>query len=180
MVAKAQELKSEHIEKVLAIVESRLDKKTAEDAVNFVRLFYERPAPEDLLGTPPEHLYGSGVSLYKFASVRVPGTAKVRVFTPDIEEHGWKTTHSVIEIVNDDMPFLVDSVTAALNRRGLNVHQVIHPVVYVERDRDGNRIRTYAGEPKGKQKSIRESIMHFEIDEQSDPKVLSEIENGLL
>ena len=59
MVTKAQELKSEHIEKVLAIVESRLDKKTAEDAVNFVRLFYERPAPEDLLGTPPEHLYGS-------------------------------------------------------------------------------------------------------------------------
>ena len=179
MVAKAQDLKTEHVDKILSIVETRLDKKTAADAVNFVRLFYERPASEDLIGIPPEHLYGSAVSLYKFASVRKPGTTKLRVFTPDLEEHGWKTTHSVIEIVNDDMPFLVDSVTAALNRRGLTVHQVIHPVVYVERDADGNRLRTFEGEPKGKQKGIRESIMHFEIDEQSDPKVLLEIEKSL-
>ncbi|MZR29687.1 NAD-glutamate dehydrogenase [Sneathiella litorea] len=179
MVAKAQDLKAEQIDKVLAIIESRLDKKTAEDAINFVRLFYERPTPEDLLEISPEHLYGSAVSLYKFAATRAPGKTKLRVFTPNLEEHGWKTTHSVVEIVNDDMPFLVDSVTAALNRRGLTVHQVIHPVVYVERDADGNCLRTYAGEPKGKQKSVRESIMHFEIDEQSDPKVLLEIEDSL-
>lgn len=179
MVAKAQDLKLEHIDKILGIVESRLDKKTAADAINFVRLFYERPAPEDLIGIAPEHLYGSAVSLYKFASQRIPGKTKLRVFTPDLEEHGWKTTHSVIEIVNDDMPFLVDSVTAALNRRGLTVHQVIHPVVYTERDADGNRVQTYAGEPKDKKKAIRESIMHFEIDEQSDLKVLQEIEKSL-
>ncbi|MZR23960.1 NAD-glutamate dehydrogenase [Sneathiella chungangensis] len=179
MVAKAQDLKQEQIEKVLSIVENRLDKKTAADAIKFVRQFYERPAPEDVLGVPPEYLYGSALSLYKFAAVRLPGVAKLRVFTPDLEEHGWKTTHSVIEIVNDDMPFLVDSVTAALNRRGLTVHQVVHPVVYVERDSKGNRLRTYDAEPSGKQKSVRESVMHFEIDEQSDPAVLLEVEANL-
>ncbi|HSG72401.1 MAG TPA: hypothetical protein VLA12_18435, partial [Planctomycetaceae bacterium] len=144
-----------------------------------MRQFYERPAPEDVLGVPSEYLYGSALSLYKFSAVRAPGEAKLRVFTPDLEEHGWKTTHSVIEIVNDDMPFLVDSVTAALNRRGLTVHQVIHPVVYVERDDKGSRIRTCDAELSGKQKCVRESVMHFEIDEQSDAAVLLEIEKNL-
>ena len=179
MVAKAQDLKLEQIDKVLAIVESRLDKKTAADAKKFIRQFYERPAPEDILGISPEYLYGSALSLYKFGAVREPQTPKLRVFTPDLEEHGWKTTHSVVEIVNDDMPFLVDSVTAALNRRGLTVHQVIHPVVYVERDEKGNRVQTFESKPGSKQKSILESIMHFEIDEQTNPDVLLEIEKSL-
>ena len=180
MVVKAQDLKTEQIDKVLSIVENRLDKKVAGDAITFVRQYYERPAPEDVLGISPEYLYGSALSLYKFAATRKPGTTKLRAFTPNLEEHGWKTTHSVIEIVNDDMPFLVDSITAALNRRGLTVHQVIHPVVYVERDEKGARLRTFQAEPKGKQKHLRESVMHFEIDEQSDPVVLAEIETALI
>ena len=179
MVAKAQDLKLEQINKVLAIVENRLDKKTATDAIKFIRQFYERPAPEDVLGISPEYLYGSALSLYKFGATRVPKTPKLRVFTPNLEEHGWKTTHSVVEIVNDDMPFLVDSVTAALNRRGVTVHQVIHPVVYVERDEKGSRIQTFESKPGPKQKCMLESVMHFEIDEQSDPEVLLEIEKSL-
>ncbi len=179
MAVKAQDLKSEQIDNVLSIVESRLDKKTASDAGKFVRQFYERPSPEDVTSVLPEYLYGAALSLYKFAATRLPGTTKLRVFTPDLEEHGWKTTHSVIEIVNDDMPFLVDSVTAALNSRGLTVHQVIHPVVYVERDKEGNRIRTLDAEPSGKSSALRESMMHVEIDEQSDPAILLDIEKNL-
>ena len=48
---------------------------------------------------------------WNFARKREPGRAQVRVFNPTIEEHGWQSTHTIIEIVNDDMPFLVDSVT---------------------------------------------------------------------
>jgi ABC-type polar amino acid transport system ATPase subunit len=47
------------------------------------------------------------------------GHARVRVFNPSIEEHGWQSTHTIIEIVNDDMPFLVDSVAMEINRHGL-------------------------------------------------------------
>ena len=45
-----------------------------------------------------------------------PGQAKVRVYNPQIEQHGWQSTHTVVEVVTDDMPFLVDSVSMALNR----------------------------------------------------------------
>jgi len=179
MAANTQELKAEQIDKVLSMVENRLDKTAAEDVATFVRKFYERLSPEDVLELSPEHLYGSALSLYKYAANRKPNVTKLRAFSPDLEEHGWKTSHSVIEIVNDDMPFLVDSVTAVLARRGLTVHQIVHPVLDVERDAKGVRKRVFEHSATAKQKHQRESIMHLEIDEQSDVKVLAEIEHEL-
>ena len=52
----------------------------------------------------------------------------MRVFNPTIEEHGWQSTHTIVEIVNDDMPFLVDSVTMEVNRHGLTLHLIVHPI----------------------------------------------------
>ena len=66
-----------------------------------------------------------------------PGTPKVRVYNPRFEEHGWQSTHTAVEIVTDDMPFLIDSVSMELNRRGCGVHLIIHPVLRVRRDADG-------------------------------------------
>ncbi|PHQ72033.1 MAG: NAD-glutamate dehydrogenase [Sneathiella sp.] len=179
MVAKSQELKTEKIDKILSMVAMRLDEKAAKDVTVFARKFFERLSPEDVLDLTPEHLYGSALSLYKFGAERKPGVTKLRVFSPDLEENGWKTSHSVIEIVNDDMPFLVDSVTAALSRRALTIHQIVHPVLDVERDAKGTRKQVFEGQPTAKQKHVRESIMHLEIDEQSDPNVLAEIESEL-
>jgi glutamate dehydrogenase len=57
-----------------------------------------------------------------FARVFASGTPKLRVYNPRTEEHGWSSPHTVIEIVNDDMPFLVDSVTMEVNRQGYTLH----------------------------------------------------------
>ena len=69
-----------------------------------------------------------------------PGTPKVRVYNPRFEEHGWQSTHTAVEIVTDDMPFLIDSVSMELNRRGCGVHLIIHPVLSVRRDADGQLV----------------------------------------
>ena len=55
------------------------------------------------------------------------GTPKLRVYNPRAEEHGWSSPHTVIEIVNDDMPFLVDSVTMEVNRQGYTLHLFVPP-----------------------------------------------------
>lgn len=176
MALTAQEMKSKKITEILAMIDSRLAEKQAKDIKIFVQKMYERLSPEDVIGIKAERLYGSAMSVYKYASNREAATAKVRVFSPTLEEHGWKTSHTVIEIINDDMPFLVDSVTAALNQRGLNVHLVIHPVIQVERDKEGGHVKFHNVTETGKQKGVPESFMHLEIDEQSDPEVLAEIE----
>ncbi|MFQ5973385.1 MAG: NAD-glutamate dehydrogenase, partial [Alphaproteobacteria bacterium] len=115
----------------------------------------------------------------QFGQRREIGEPKVRVFNPRVEEHGWKSKHTVIEVVNDDMPFLVDSVTAELNTRGFTVHLVIHPMVEVERRNGGDLARILPAGGDGSNMAVAESFMHFEIDEQSDPEVLDGLRRGI-
>ena len=49
------------------------------------------------------------------------GMPKVRVYNPEFEQHGWRTGHTVVEVVTDDMPFLVDSTTMELSGHGPTV-----------------------------------------------------------
>ena len=65
------------------------------------------------------------------------GAAKLRVYNPQIQKDGWESTHTVIEIVNDNMPFLVDSVTMEVNRQGLTLHLIIQPVMKTRAGRGG-------------------------------------------
>ena len=83
------------------------------------------------------------------------------MFNPTLEEHGWQSTHTIIEIVNDDMPFLVDSVTMEVNRHGLTLHLIIHPIVAIERGADG---RPVGLAPDGTKDAKRESFIHVEVD----------------
>jgi glutamate dehydrogenase len=86
------------------------------------------------------------------------------VFNPDPAKHGYHSGHTVVEIVNDDMPFLVDSVVAAVNRFGLTAHLIIHPIVRAERDRAGKRTGyLYAGHSAPG--AVMESMMHVEVTE---------------
>jgi glutamate dehydrogenase len=66
-----------------------------------------------------------------------------------------------IAIVNDDMPFLVDSVANAIAARQLTIHRLLHPVVCVDRDEEGELTRV---EPLCSDKSRRESMMYLELD----------------
>src|SRR5262249_30364988 len=69
-------------------------------------------------------------------------------------------TVSVLEIVNDDMPFLVDSVMGELNQRGIEISLVLHPIFTVERDRDGRLIAFKGAQPPGAG-AQRESFIHI-------------------
>ena len=99
--------------------------------------YYRHVATEDVLARSPEDLLGAALSHKELAANRPVGTANVRVFTPTVQEEGWSCGHTVIEIVTDDMPFLVDSVIVELSRQERVVHLVIHPQLVVRRDAAG-------------------------------------------
>ncbi|ARJ66485.1 NAD-glutamate dehydrogenase [Magnetospirillum sp. ME-1] len=117
----------------------------------------------DLAEAEPEMVYGAALGLFAFMRERKPGTPSIRVFDPDLDRHGWVSSHSVVEIVNDDMPFLVDSVAMELARRGIKVHLLVHPVVRVDRDGTGGLVRVTANGDG----ALPESVMHVEIDRQT-------------
>ncbi len=154
-----------HIAAVLEYAKARLPRAEQAAMLTFIQAVYKAAAPDDVVARSVENLYGIALSLWKFAAKRQPGTAKTRVFNPTIEEHGWHTTHTVIQMVNDDMPFLVDSVTGNLAAGGTEVHFVVHPMIDVVRDKDGNRA--------DKNGALRESLIHLEIDRKTSPEVLA-------
>src|SRR5262245_33234026 len=129
MVSKAAQHKSDLIERVKALATARLPVDRAAPLSEFIAQFYGNVAIDDLATESPDNLYAAALSLWNFAAQRAPGTAKVRVYNPRLDEQGWHSAHTVVEMVNDDMPFLVDSLTSALNQRDLMVYLVIHPIV---------------------------------------------------
>ncbi|EWY40487.1 NAD-glutamate dehydrogenase [Skermanella stibiiresistens SB22] len=178
MALKAEQLKGELTEQIVSRVRDRLNRDRADLAERFIRQFYANVPPDDLLESSPDQLYCAALSIWQFAAQRPERSARVRAYHPQLDEHGWQSGHTVVEIVNDDMPFLVDSVTAELNRQGLTVHLVIHPVVRVRRDSTGRLVELY--EPQAAPAdATAESFMHIEVDEQTDPLALERIAEGV-
>ncbi len=178
MRGRTETLKVEKIEAVCALVRERLQGTKAETAEIFVSQFFENVAPHDLVDEEVEDLFGAAIAMWTFGRDRMPGQARIRAYNPRFEEVGWQSTHTVIEIVNDDMPFLVDSVTHALNRRGLTVHLVIHPILHVTRDAKG-AVTGLLGADESAAGSIGESFMHLQVSEQTSSEALEEIEATL-
>src|SRR5436853_1228807 len=138
MTVPLQEARNSLLERATSYVRSRLHGANAETAEHFVRAYWERVPAEDLLGRDPVDLAGAALAHLHLAEHRSPGTTRVRVYTPNFDDHGWASTHSVVEAVVDDMPFLLDSVSMELVRQGCGLHLVVHPVVPVSRDDDGH------------------------------------------
>ncbi|MER7793858.1 NAD-glutamate dehydrogenase [Streptomyces sp. NPDC097640] len=151
----------------------------------YLQHYYQHTPPEDLAGRDPVDVFGAALSHYRLAESRPQGTANVRVHTPTVEEHGWTCSHSVVEVVTDDMPFLVDSVTNELTRQGRGIHVVIHPQILVRRDLTGKLIEVLDVSPDGRPEklphdAVIESWIHVEIDRETDRGDLKQINADLL
>src|SRR4249919_231780 len=175
---KPEEAKAALIEKAVEHARGRLSPEHAARLDVFVRLYYGAVAAEDLLERSASDLYGAALAHLNLATKRAPGTAKVHVYTPQLEEHGWQSTHTVIEIVNDDMPFLVDSVSMELNRLGSGVHLIIHPVMRVRRDGDGQLLEVLPHDAHAADCGL-ESFIHAEIVRETDPDQLAKLKAGI-
>ena len=134
----------------------------------FLRAYYRLVATEDLLARPARELATIATEHRAFAQDRPVGTFNVRVFNPTAEDEGWSTSHTVVQIVVDDMPFLVDSVVAALGGFDRGVHLIVHPQMTVARDITGALRSVVTDGSTTVQSSsvglVRESWMHLEID----------------
>ena len=177
MTANADKKKAKLIAAITNRARRKLGKRRAESVGHFITQYYEHVPPQDVIGGSPDALLRSAMGLWEFAATRRPGRPKIRVYNPTIKEHGWECQHTVVEIVNDDMPFLVDSVTAELNRRELIVHLAIHPVYKVRRDGRG-RLRELLDPGMSGDGASSDSMMHLNITRQSG-KRLAGIRSGI-
>ena len=149
------------------------------DRAAFVDLYYGQADAEDL-AREPRLLAAAALSHLEWAATRAPNTAKLRVFNPTLERDGWTSEHTIVQTANDDMPFLVDSLTMNLSSIGHAAHVTIHPLLRVERGAKGELVavhspRTPAAAGGGK----TESFIHFEIVRETGAELLASIETTL-
>jgi len=171
MVSTLEAKKAALVHKAVALAGQLFDPQDQATADRFIAQFYEHVPPADVAERTPRNLYGAAVSLWRFGERRRLGQAKVRVFNPDPAADGWSSPHTIVEIVNDDMPFLVDSMTGAINASNRVVHLIIHPIFTVARGPDGRLCNILESGASG----TRESWMQIEITSERDPADLARL-----
>ena len=140
----------------------------------FVARYFRHVPLDELTSRTPDIYAGAAASHLELARHRLPGVANVRVYNPSTEVDGWSNARTIIQIVTDDMPFLVDSVTGALVNGGIDIHLIVHPQLVVSRDAVGELEQVVPRDVSGKKKAkvavgeLSESWMLLSIDRESD------------
>jgi glutamate dehydrogenase len=141
---------------------------------DFVAGIFAHAAPEDLLRYDPRQLAELAADAWSLLAVRKPGVANIRLDTVGpAGDRERRRNESVLEIVNDDMPFLVDSVLAELADRGVDVRFVVHPVLTVARDAAGRL--TALKDAKAAPGAPRESVIYIHLEPIDDEARRAEI-----
>jgi glutamate dehydrogenase len=164
------------LEQVKSILAKRSSATRARQAQYYAEAFFRRVPFEELSRETPVALAAIVSEQIKFINERPPRQALISVFNPTLEDDGWESQHTILEMVNDDMPFLVDSANVAMAELNLGVHLMVHPVIHVERDQQG-RVKGFYSTAEGKGEP--ESIIHMQIDRQNDLEALVRIKARL-
>lgn len=138
---------------------------------------FRRVPFEELAGSTPAKLAAIVAGQIRFMQNRRPAQLLVRVFNPSTGNDGWESDYSVVELVNDDKPFLVDSAALALSEMDIGIHLVVHPVLRVERNGSGRLEKIY---PRGAKNGKAESLIQFHIDRHAGEADLRRINKRLV
>jgi glutamate dehydrogenase len=141
-------------------------------AAPFLRTYYRGVGEEDLAARAPEALAHAAHCHLQLGLRRAPGQSLVRVFNPNRESDGFDSPHTVVQIITDDRPFLIDSLGLTFNRAGLAVHLIVHPVFETRRDARG---RLNGFDIDGTRPHRTESWEMYEIDRCTDAETLERL-----
>ncbi len=142
----------------------------------FLRCYFAHVDPGDLTDRNVDDLFGLAADHARLADEWTPGTTSIAVVNPRIDIDGWENDHTVVMVVTDDLPFLVDSVTMELSRLQLGIHLVVHPILVDLRDH-GSGFANPRDHPEIM--SRKSSFISIEVDRQAEPSVMTSIEDNL-
>lgn len=159
-------------------INERNDAANATRLIGFTNVYYRNISADEWLARSVDDVYGATLSMWQLLQQRTAHKTHIRVFNPDYENHGWQSSHTIIELVTDDKPFLVDSVRMELNQRQMAIHAIHYAVVPVERDKTG-RLKSNNAWTQLTDNAQPEALIAIEIDHHSDAAVLNELAETL-
>lgn len=137
----------------------------AQTLADFVCAYFDSADPEELALRSPSALMAlASAHLNLLKSDANDFGARIRIFNPTLAEDGFVSEHTVVQIVHDDMPFLVDSITMAVNRSGRIAHWIVHPLLIIERDTAGELQSVIAANARDQADAKVQSFISLECD----------------
>ena len=148
-----------------------------EAPTDFVQSFYANVLATDLAAISPTDRERMAASIWELAQDRKPGQIKLRLYNPSPVDDGWTVDHTVLEIVNDDMPFagIYRGFAAPRLYRAYDYPSGYSRVVAMRRA----TCRTLSQDGAGKAGHDAKSMMHIQFDHCLDPALLKEMKDEM-
>ena len=173
---RASDISQQIIDEIVATKPRGKSISSPKDTERYLRQYFADVPYEDMAGRSTKIMAQAAISHLDFARVRKKDTALLRIFNPVEKTHGYQSAYTIIEMVNDNMPFLVDSISAAINRHGLTIHMTIHPLLRIHRNGRGGIEKISGIDDEG---GKVESLIRFVVDRESDVNNLKVLENEI-
>ena len=141
----------------------------------FAQAFVRRITDDRVAAPSDDAVFAELRSVFEFMTTRLTGVAAVRVFNPDRSRDGYEVRGTVIDIVVDDLPFLVDSTLAAIESAGYRVTLDAHVVMAIERN-DSGELSDVGPAREGEH---RESIQHYVLDRVLDSQQMETLRHAI-
>ncbi|MGI9257499.1 MAG: NAD-glutamate dehydrogenase domain-containing protein, partial [Gammaproteobacteria bacterium] len=155
----------------------KVDSNLPGTRASLLRAYFADVPKEDAQFNDPKRLAAAALAHIASSRSRKRRATIVSVFNPTPDTHGWSSDATIVQLVNKDMPFLVDSITMALNRLGHGVELLIHPILGVKRSRSG--ILEELVPLRDNNGHASESFIYIEITKVTDREVLRTLERTL-
>ncbi|EGN75792.1 NAD-specific glutamate dehydrogenase [Idiomarina sp. A28L] len=167
------------LEKVSETIHQKLSKESAPLVEEFVQRLYRNVSRDDLSGRDYSNIYGAIVGLWhSFNEYESNTKATVKVYNPEVSKYGWESPNTIIEIIQTDMPFMVDSVRMALNRLGISSQLLLHAPLVHRRCEEGRVCEILPAGVTDKDAQT-DTVFLIEVDRQTDEAAKKQLKEEL-
>jgi glutamate dehydrogenase len=160
-------LTTTRIESVKALAKSTLPSATS--LAMFIEQFYRNMDADELAERDLQSLFEAARASWDLLQTSNGIDPAIRIYNPDKQSDKWASNFTIVDLVLPDMPFLVDSIAMAMQRQGLAIHFLLHPLFVTGRAKNGTIENICVPKQANNWKNAkRESVIHVEIDRISD------------
>mgnify|MGYP000532930775 CR=1 FL=1 len=157
-------------------VNEAFSKEDAQSVHKFSEQFFTSLFLDEFNGRRVTDVLGLIISAWKFVNNFDGKQSKVEVFNPNLEVSGWQSSHTVLMVLQKNMPFIIDSVRMELSDREIKTHSIQYATLHCERDNKGvvsNFIKP------GNEKQQKETLVFIEVDKHSDESALENLHDSI-
>jgi len=173
------------MDRLASLINEQHEAGKPQPLIDFADLYFRRVPLHEFQGRQYKDLYGFIAGWWQYIQKYQNSDSQVRVYNPNLEEHGWICSHTVVQVHIKDSPFLTDSIRLELNRRNMRIHFLQSRVLQVVRDQQGilidvlERNEQPANLEQG-QVLQKEALIYFEVSLHSDSAEISELRSAIL